>query len=215
MNHPNDLPRIVPASRLTIPVDGVLGDKGDSRLAADLGVTTDELKWFALTRARNQALQVADSFLQAGNLREYDRAYDEFAQHQADLQAIGTQRAHARHTPTLPRITTPVRRIEGDNLATTLSFGLENLSRAMGMPAPTDDDSPAMLAEQPEPAFLEADGPIEPVLPCGVTSCRKCGHATELQPAEPDVGIPHASMVCTECDSAQPIEPRDDDNYGN
>lgn len=102
-------------------------------------LTDIDSRIIALVNARAVALAASDAFGQAGNLSEYDRAMDEYAHVQSDLQRLWQERAAAKRTtlPTLRPITAQVRQFSARHI---------------------DDGSPAML---PEPEFLEGDGPIE------------------------------------------------------
>ena len=68
----------------------------ESRLAHDLGIPEQDLRFEALRNARNDALVAADRCLLAGELLKYDLYMDVYATCQADMQAIGQARAKAK-----------------------------------------------------------------------------------------------------------------------
>lgn len=119
---------------------------GDKKLASDLGMTQPELRIIALRQARDHALTSADRALDAGDIRAYDLHMDAWAQDQAELQRIATDRINARPVPS-------------PNLARAHALGLSMIDKAMGLPPVSGDDGSPVMLEEPEPEFLELDGP--------------------------------------------------------
>jgi len=111
----------------------------ESRLAHDLGIPEQDLRFEALRNARNDALVAADRCLLADELLKYDLYMDVYATCQADMQPIGQARAKAKRDaqyasgkwPELPRLRPITEKVQILNAASLT----------------TDDGSPSQLPE--------------------------------------------------------------------